>query len=581
MSWKLLIMVCILYGPSLFSQIDTTDQEETNEARAEQIVSPEDDPATDQIFAGAEKETKVVSIRSRVSAYLKEPAGYASGKYLGTPQKIYHRLKVRHSWFSGGILTEKDPGESRYADFATFHLAADEIGRIKKIIIGDFRLKSGMGLLLGTQYRVSKGAVVTAPVPKKTGVLEGYLSSSESGFFRGAAGEFRLGGAALTIFASLARVSATLDTSGNAAGLYQTGYFRSASEISKRSSLSEKVYGANLRFFNERRWEIGFTFMANYYSRKIADLEGGGGPGNGGNGCSVNYLMTISAVELFGEFATLNSGTALSSGVMISPVNSFSIVALYRNYPYSFKSPHGNPFGERGDDERGFYFGVEGRLSKLIKASFYADLARLNEPNPSLFPRNSTELFSQLGCRIGDKSVMTFFHRRKKNERYFDSINESGFMVSVSRPVTKDQFRINLDHELSRAVRLRGRYEYVSLKMGPPKKETGTLVMADVVYSVLPGSMINMRAIYFRTDSYDSGIYECERDLEGVLSLPCLQGSGIRWYMLVRRDITPAVRVSMKYSSHTRDDVKKIGTGPDQLPGNEDDRVAFQIEFDL
>ena len=70
-------------------------------------------------------------------------------------------------------------------------------------------------------------------------------------------------------------------------------------------------------------------------------------------------------------------------------------------------------------------------------------------------------------------------------------------------------------------------------------------------------------------------------DLEGVLALPLVYGAGIRWYALLRYSPFRTVELSVKYSSLIRDDVRTLGSGPDQLPTNRDDRFGIQLDFRL
>ena len=92
---------------------------------------------------------------------------------------------------------------------------------------------------------------------------------------------------------------------------------------------------------------------------------------------------------------------------------------------------------------------------------------------------------------------------------------------------------------------------------------------------------LDFRIIFFQTDSYDSRLYEYENDLRGVLSLPALYGRGVRWYALVRYELADRLELSAKYSDLIRDDVKRIGTGLDELPTNHDNRIGVQIDFSL
>jgi hypothetical protein len=239
---------------------------------------------------------------------------------------------------------------------------------------------------------------------------------------------------------------------------------------------------------------------------------------------------------------------------------------------------HGNPFGERGSNENGMYLGLAAKIYQRVRLSMYGDLFRFNDLNSSRYSNTGSDILSQIEWRIDKSTLITVRYRRKKNEDKFVTIDNYGFSKSVTGEIRKQQLRFNIDHSVSKNLRVKGRYEYRLLKNDYLKKESGTLFMCDVVYSVSSFFFINNRAIYYKTDSFDSGIYEFERDLEGVMTQPVLYGKGLRWYILIKYKPLEAVELSAKYSNNTRDDLKKIGTGPDQLPDNIDERVGIQID---
>ncbi len=45
--------------------------------------------------------------------------------------------------------------------------------------------------------------------------------------------------------------------------------------------------------------------------------------------------------------------------------------------------------------------------------------------------------------------------------------------------------------------------------------------------------------ILFDTDSYATRVYQLERDVSGVFTVPTLYGTGSRWYLIVRATLWP------------------------------------------
>ena len=92
---------------------------------------------------------------------------------------------------------------------------------------------------------------------------------------------------------------------------------------------------------------------------------------------------------------------------------------------------------------------------------------------------------------------------------------------------------------------------------------------------------VSARVVFFSTDSYETRLSEFENDLNGATSLPALSGRGIRWYVLAKYRPGISWDLSAKYSRLMRDDLRHLGTGPDELPANTDDRVGVQLDFRL
>ena len=72
---------------------------------------------------------------------------------------------------------------------------------------------------------------------------------------------------------------------------------------------------------------------------------------------------------------------------------------------------------------------------------------------------------------------------------------------------------------LSNKIRLRGRFEYNSFRINSlNSNENGYLIFQDIRFS--PSNSLNIygRIIFFKTDSFNSAIYEYENNLTGVLT---------------------------------------------------------------
>lgn len=131
-----------------------------------------------------------------------------SRKYVGDP--YYNHLKYRFRYkdrVQFGVTAEKDAGEQFWGehhkgyDFFSAHLELRNVGKIKTLVLGDFRANFGQGLVMRTDFSMGKSSYVMQVTPKSNG-LKKFSSTSETDFLRGAGATFRFGKVDVTAFYS-------------------------------------------------------------------------------------------------------------------------------------------------------------------------------------------------------------------------------------------------------------------------------------------------------------------------------------------------------------------------------------------
>ena len=573
------LLVCLsVCAATLFAQADSTTGEDTGTADENLLEqSSEDSPIIDVLIPEVQPQNSSPSVflRSRLVQKLQQPKGYRNGSYLGSSLKSYQRMTVTISGkVTGGILLAKDAGEQRLNEFTSWNLSVTESGVIRKAVIGSYRVESGQGIALWRGYDFSKGADVITPAGRRPRGVVSSLSADEAEYFMGAATEISLGPVTGTVMYSRRSLSASTDTLGNVTSLYNSGYFRTEGERAKRDNLSERLFGAHLAYHASGRQSIGLTY---YHTHLSSPLSFDGGKRFAGDRyalVAMEYNLGFESVTLFGEWASVNASVGGMSGVRLDPGDGVTMIVSVRSYPYRFVSLHGLGFGEGSStsNEIGAYIGMTLRPAKPLSLSLYYD--QFNFPEKTSISRFSThgnDFLSEIRISLPKTCTVTFRYQR----RISDGSNE----MSPADVQRLQRTRLEVEYEVSRAVRLRTRAERVSLDWkASSQAEQGMMLYQDI--GVHPGTALwwNIRLTFFTTDSYATRVYAYERDLDGVLSLPALYGSGIRWYGLVRYSLSDKIDLSVKYSDLIRDDVKHLGSGLDELPSNHDDRVGVQLD---
>ena len=207
---------------------------------------------------------------------------YPNRKYRG--EDFYHSLRYSFRYRNKvqiGFTAEKDAGEPFFKqgypkgyDHYGLHLIARDIGRLKALALGDFRLSFGQGLVLNNDFMVSK-AWGTENIVRRTQIPKRHFSTAESGFFRGAALVTDMGNFTLTSFYSNKKIDANLSKEGDITSFKTDGLHRTLLEIDKKKNVREEVVGANINYRkpDTNRCKRSLSYLQYYVQPYTAGLQ--------------------------------------------------------------------------------------------------------------------------------------------------------------------------------------------------------------------------------------------------------------------------------------------------------------------
>jgi len=543
------------------------------------VVQPEiKDESTIELLLSKTK----FKLRSRVSNDLQTRDGFIENKFLGTKPKIYNRLLLQYdSHFQIGFLAEKDAGESAFDEFKSFHFAVRDLGPLYRFIIGDYIAEFGQGLVLWSPYGFLKGADAIYPVKKKDRVFKPYTSATETSFLRGVATTVKINNFLISGFFSKNNFDANIDSvTGDILSTSETGFHRTQSEIRKRNAAEEKLWGARIDYQHGGFLKSGLLYYQSKYSNNflpsnIFDLKG-----REFNYTSFYYDLFFNNVNIFGEIAYNGTSVASINSLQFFIGRNFSLITSVRSYPRNYVSFHGFAFGERSGvptNEFGIYTGIQWR-TPIGVFNFYYDqfrfpFATFSNPQPS----------------NGDESLLYFvskpFNKLETRIRYKYENKDISSIIDNKKQLVKrlrQLIRFELIYYPTRKLRLKGRFEYNDYRVAQLNaQENGYLFFQDVRFSPTKNFNLYARIIFFRTDSFNSAIYEYENDLTGVLTNLALFGEGVRWYLILKYNPLYFLTLSAKYSETFKPKEKSISSGINQINGNLDNRFSFQIDIRL
>lgn len=526
----------------------------------------------------------------------------ASNKYYwGDPAKVYSRIRYTHKKdLSIGVTMEKDPGEQIFGktqkygfDFYSAHAYYAGGKWLKKAVIGDYQMQIGQGLALWTGYGFSKTAEASS-VRKNANGLRPYTSTDEVRFLRGAGVELGYDNFSLTTFASYKGVDGSvemLDTLDDesarmASSINMTGNHRTTSELARKNSLKELIYGANLKY-QTRIFQVGVSAVHQsydaYYQREDRLINKYQFRGESLLNLSADYTLVLRNISLFGEVAYSGSSNAVAvlQGASLAIGRTATLSALYRHYPKDYHTFYATGFGDGSNtiNESGFYFGGTFRLAKSWIFNAYVDLfsspwMKFRVDGPS----KGHELFGQLKYRPNTQ-FETYVRVRQKNKMQNASIYTGNI-----RPIetyNQMKYQWGLTTKLAGGWQWRSRIDFVTDKRDSKGFQKGFALSQDILYRSKKFPLeVSLRYTIFNTDSYDTRIYTYEYNLQNVFSIPAYSGKGSRAYALLRYTFfKEKFDIWLRYAIFVYDGPGTISSGPEEIQGNVKSEVGAQLRF--
>jgi hypothetical protein len=490
----------------------------------------------------AEKDPLIVSLLSRGTNNSEMVDTYGHGlKAMKTYSST--RVKYRDNWLLGACV-EKDAGEKNMADYKSFYFRADDLFGIDYLILGDYTVEFGKGLLFWTPYRQTQSDNACFPqLGFGTGIHE-HSGTSESMFMRGFAGGFHFTYFHVEFFSSNRSIDASFDSSGTfISSISQTGYHRTALEIAREYSAKENILGGIITFSNYHTYELKLLLCNDRYSAPLAqNLHIAQKSANG----AIAYTFSHKSVLLNGEIGYNDKKTGLFTNIKIIPVTSSALILSFRHYQPSFQGLHSSAQSQYSSGtygEEGFYTGIH-LCYRNIALNTYADFYRTLSPDRYGMNYSGTEYFSSVTYKG------TGFVTHKVSMKY----STGDYALKGSWYVQKSSSShllawYDLDVTPTQRVYLKSRLGY-SLVNDSTKHE-GFISYLQVRLLINPVTSIIGRMYFYNSDSYAAGFYVSEGEVPGFVTSSHLYNDGSRYFIMLKTQICKCLYLSFKAASQS------------------------------
>lgn len=547
-------------------------------------------------FAGLEQELMV-----RYGRVLEKAKGYqiidtGRSRYLGDANRFAVRYRANlKDKIRLAINMEKDAGEPFFDrkqklgfDFYGMSLSIKTLGKLRNVVIGDYALQFGQGLSLWNGLGFGKGGLVQNTARQGVGVKQ-YTSLNETNFMRGLAGTLHIQRLEITPYFSYRSID------GNVNKLIEppvimtianSGLHRTPTEQRYRNAAHQMTYGVNL-LWRRNRLKIGVNINQSRLNvqklkgtnrRQQYDFEG-----DELKNISVYTNYTVRNAHLFGEYASsMDGGTALLLGSIISLHPRLSSAILFRDYKKDFHTFYGQGFGESNNttNEQGIYAGLTYQLARKLVWSNYVDLFRF----PWLkyqadTPSAGADFFSQLSYIWYKKGQLSLRYRHRLKQVNYQGLGatETG-LVNTGKQQVRTEFQYLLNYNWT----IRSRAEFNMVQKEYEENSFGYMFYQDVFWKLKTGKIqLNARIAYFQADTYDNRIYAYENDVLYASGFGMYHTKGWRTYMNVRYRISNGLDIWAKYGVYYYPGRTMIGSGLDEINGNRKSEIKIQLRWQL
>lgn len=521
--------------------------------------------------------------RTRNNIQFDKVYGFENQKFLGDKLEYTQKITSKINHFETGFVIDKDAGEMNFIDFYSGYIKYENLHT--KIIVGDYFVELGLGNILSREFPTRKGSDIISPVLDFGGGIHPSRSTLDYSFFRGSGIEQsfnlfdRLLNIELCLAGSKTAKSGNIDTTLNViSSIYQSGLYRTQTEISKKEMIEEKSLFSSAELeFSHFLFGIGTLYLD--YNYPIQSSSSSAFNGKSGLLTSIwgRYMNDNFAIGGETSFDAQNN-----FGIKIGSIIDFDNIKLafhFRSFAENYRSPYGSIFGEFSNpaNEIGLYTGIIYKLMQEWRLSGFFDIYKSYGPTYYVPEQvRGFNIFVESNYKLSKEITLL---SRIVYENKTDNIKQN----NIDNIFQKQKFslRNDLSYNYSKNLYTRFRVETVLLDYAKLKSsELGFVGFVEFNYFPFNNLRLFTRISYFSTDSYDSAIWEYEYFIYGVMNTFAAYLDGSRYLFGMKYDLFDLIRINILYSNTSKNNIKELSSGNDRILSNSSNNLIFQLEIE-
>ena len=502
--------------------------------------------------------------------------------YYGYPYRHWVSYQLTYGdRLKAGIVGSQDAGEPFFAgknqsgyDYYSVFLQLNQWRRLETLVLGNYRVSMGMGLILNNSFGLGKVAMLQN-MGRPTSTLRAHSSRSSDGYLQGAAATVTIArGLTATGFISYRAMDATLNQDGSAATIVTSGYHRTATELEKKNNLKNTTFGGNVRY-QANGYHAGVNVVGTHLNRELkpnisALYRQYYAQGYDFLNVSADYGYVHHRFSINGETALNRDGAlATINSVSLQLGGEWSLMALYRSYSYRYTSLYANSFSDGGSvqNENGIYLGATWQPSPSWKLMAYTDYAYF--PWAKYQISQASHSWDQLLQVTYSKKHWTLGGRYRLRIRQRDDDDKAALVTR-----TEHRGRISAEYSQGWSSRTQVDFGFISFN----GNERG-LMVSETLGLTHRWLRLNGGVGWFHTDSYDSRVYLYELGPLYTYSVTQFYGEGIRYWLMARANIGKRVMLTAKIGVTDYFDRSTIGSSYQQINASSQTDLDLQLRW--
>jgi hypothetical protein len=290
---------------------------------------------------------------------------------------------------------------------------------------------------------------------------------------------------------------------------------------------------------------------------------------------SLDFEGIGAITRYYGEFAMSKNGAKaliVGSRFLLSQQLSAHIAGRYYGRDYHNFFAAGLSEGSRTANEKGLNVSLFAELSRKWTVAAMTDFFEF----PWLSHSTNEPLHGQeYQLRIfytPNSRISGYAHYRNKTRQ---SVASNAALINDFGLHSRQSLRLHVDHRIAENMTLKNRLEYAF-----SDKNKGFLMYQDVQYRFrkTPLSATFRYAVY-DTDNFDMRIFVYENDVLFGSTMQSYYYKGTRFFLLLHYQPTRRFTFWLKYSNTHISDRTTIGSGLEEISGQDRAEVRFQVRI--